>query len=125
MDIEEMASCFEYGVETLEFMDAYVDEGENSLGDMQYALSAAKECELLPEITYEIVEEDMDGEKGVVRVKLDFYFDDGENTYHETEYQDVSVYCHDGLWWIGEGYSERDREMGRRLINFMDSLGGY
>lgn len=121
MDIEGLISCFEYGEEALGLMQDLEDE-DVDLGELQRIVSAAQESELLPEISYEIIEENIDGDKGSIRIRFDFEFDDGEEVHKKTEYEDVSVYCHEGQWWIGEGYSKKDREMGRRFKKFMNKI---
>ena len=124
MDIEGIASCFEYGEEALSLFEGYMDEEiqEYSSGDFQKIVSAAKESELLPEISYEIVEEKINDDKGTIKIKFDVMFDDGEEVHKSTHYENVSVYCHEGQWWIGNGYSKKEREMGRRVMNFLDKL---
>ncbi len=124
MDIEGIVSCFEYGDEALSFMEGFM-EGEMydySSGDLQRIIDAARESQLIPEMSYEIVEEKIEEDKGTIRIRFDSEFDDGEEIHKETDYQTISVYCHDGQWWIGEGYSKKDREMGRRLMNFFNKL---
>ena len=124
MDIEGIASCFEYGEEALSLFEGYLD-GESpdyTPGDIQRIVTAAQESQLLPEISYEIVEERISDDKGTIRIRFDMEFDDGENTHKETHYENISVYCHEGEWWIGDGYSKKEREMGRRLMNFFDKL---
>lgn len=124
MDIEGIASCFEYGEEALSLMEDYMDEEmyDYSSGDIQEVVNAAKESQLLPEITYEIVEENIKDDKGTLRIRFDMEFDDGEEVHKDTRYETISVYCHDGQWWIGEGYSKKNREMGRRIMNFFNKL---
>jgi hypothetical protein len=124
MDIEGMASCFEGGEEALSLMEDYMDEEmyNYSSGDLQKIVDAAKESQLLPEISYEIVEENIKEDKGTIRIRFDMEFDDGEEVRKDTRYETISVYCHDGQWWIGEGYSKKDREMGRRFMNFINKL---
>lgn len=124
MDIEGIASCFEYGEEALSFMEGYMDEEmyDYSSGDLQKVIDAAKESQLLPEISYEIVEESIDDDKGRIKIRFDIEFDDGEEVHKKSEFETISVYCHEGQWWIGEGYSKKDREMGRRMMNFFNKL---
>lgn len=121
MDFEGIASCCEYGEEMLSFMEEE-EISDFSFGDIQRYVTAAKESQLLPDITYEIIEEKIDGDKGVIRIRFDSEFDDGEEVHKDTRYENISVYCHDGQWWIGEGYSKKDREMGRRVMNFFNKL---
>ena len=120
MDIEGLASCYEYGEEMLSFVDEEISDF--SFGDIQRYVGAAKESQLLPDITYEIVEEKIDGDKGVIRIRFDSEFDDGEEVHKESNYETISVYCHEGQWWVGDGYSKKDREMGRRFMNFIDKV---
>ena len=124
MDIKGIASCFEYGEEALSFMDGYLDNKiyDYSSVDIQKIVDAAKESQLLPEISYEIVEEDIKEDKGTIRIRFDVEFDDGEEVHKDTHYENISVYCHDGQWWIGKGYSKKDIEMGRRVMNFINKL---
>ncbi len=119
MDIESAASCFEYGEEMLAIMPSISDEAYD-LEELQDVLSAAKESELLPEVTYEILESNVVEDKGTVRVKFNFRYDDGENVHEKNEEEVIPVYQHEGQWWIGEGYSKRDREMFRRGRNFIE-----
>lgn len=121
MDFEGMLSCFEYGDETMELMQGLYDENA-SFDDIQTIISAAKESELIPEISYEIVEEKIEGDKGTIRIRFDYEFDDGEKIHKETNYETISIYCHEGQWWVGEDYSKRDREMGRRFMNFINKI---
>ena len=121
MDIEGLVSCFEYGEEALGLMQGLEDEDIN-LGELQGFVSAAQESELLPEISYEIIEEKINGDKGTVRIRFDLEFDDGEEVHKDTKYEEISVYCHEGQWWVGEGYSKKEREMGRRLMNFLNKI---
>jgi hypothetical protein len=99
MDIEGMISCFEYGDETMDLMQGLYDE-DATFNDLQSALSAAKESELIPEISYEIVEEKIEGDKGTIRIRFDYEFDDGEKVQKKSNYETIPVYCHDGQWWI-------------------------
>jgi hypothetical protein len=122
MDIEGMMSCIEYGEEAMGFMQGFIDSEDVDLGDIQRIISAAKESELIPDISYEIVEEKIEGDKGTVRIRFDFEFDDGEEVHKKTDYETISVYCHEGQWWIGEGYSKKEREIGRRVMNFLDKI---
>lgn len=124
MDIKGVASCFEYGEEALSFYEGFMDEDVSNYtsGDLQKIVTAARESQLLPEISYEIVEEKIEGDKGAIRIRFDIEFDDGEEVHRETRYEDISVYCHEGQWWIGEGYSKKEREMGRRVMDFFDKL---
>lgn len=122
MDIESAASCFEYGDEILSFMSGMSDS-DISVSTLQAYISAAKESELLPEITYEILNSDINEDKGTVRVKFTYSFDDGE-TVHESSNEEVfPVYLHEGQWWIGEGYSNSEREMARRGLKFLEKIG--
>ena len=121
MDYEGMMSCFEFGDETIELMQGLNDENV-TLDDLQTLVSAAKESELIPEISYEIVEEKIEGDKGTIRIRFDYEFDDGEKVQKKSNYETIPVYCHDGQWWIGEGYSKRDRELKRRFGNFLNRL---
>ena len=121
MDFEGMLSCFEYGDETMELMQGLYDENA-SFDDIQTIISAAKESELIPEISYEIVEEKIEGDKGTIRIRFDYEFDDGKKIHKKTNYETISVYCHEGQWWVGEGYSKRDREMGHRFMNFINKI---
>ena len=120
MDIEGLVSCFEYGEEVLSFMEGYKDDF--SSGDLQSVIDAAKESQLMPEITYEVVEENIKDDKGTIRIRFDMEFDDGEEVHKSSKFETISVYCHEGQWWIGEGYSKKDREMGRRIMNFFNKL---
>ena len=124
MDIEGLVSCFEYGEEAMGFLEDYLDyeDVDLNLNDLQRVVSAAKDSELVPVITYEIVEEKIEGDKGKVRIRFDFEYDDGEEVHTKTDYEEISVYCHEGLWWIGEGYSKKERELGRRIMNFFDKM---
>ena len=121
MDVEGMMSCFEYGDEMMELMQGGYDENA-SFEDLQTIISAAKESELIPEITYEIIEEKIDGDKGTVRIRFDYEFDDGEEVHKKSNYETISVYCHDGQWWVGDGYTKKEREFVRRLDNFFTRL---
>ena len=87
MDFEGVASCFEYGEEMLSLLDQEVEFSDFSIGDIQRFVSAAKESQLLPDITYEIVEEKIDGDKGVIRIRFDSEFDDGEEVHKEQRYE--------------------------------------
>ena len=79
MDVESAMSCFEYGDEILSMMTGL--SGSNfSASALQSYITAAKESELLPEITYEIVSSDINEDKGTIKVKFSFRFDDGETT---------------------------------------------
>ena len=120
MDIEGLVSCYEYGEEALSFIEGYEDD--YSSGDLQRVIDAAKESQLMPEINYEIVEEHIKDDKGTIRIRFDMEFDDGEEVHKKSEFETISVYCHEGQWWIGEGYSKKDREMGRRMMNFFNKL---
>ena len=122
LDLEGMLSCFEYGEEAMGLMQGFLDNDDVNLGDIQRIVSAAKESELVPDISYEIIEEKIEGDKGTVRIRFDFVFDDGEEVHKESNYETISVYCHEGQWWVGEGYSKKEREMGRRMINFINKL---
>ena len=124
LDLEGMMSCFEYGEEALSLFHGYADDEESSYssGDLQRFVNAAKESQLLPEFSYEIVEEDIKEDKGIIRIRFDVTFDDGEDIRKETHFETISVYCHEGQWWIGEGYSKKEREMGRRVMNFLEKL---
>lgn len=121
MDLEGLMSCVEYGDETMDLVQGLYDE-DGTFDDLQSVLFAAKESELIPDITYEIVEERIDGDKGTIRIRFDFEFDDGEEVHKKSSYETISVYCHDGQWWIGDGYSKREREMGRRFMNFYNKI---
>ena len=124
MDIKGAASCFEYGKEALSLFEGYLDDEvyDYTFGDLQKIVSAAKESQLVPDISYEIVEEDINDDKGTISIRFDMVFDDGEEIHKETRYETVSVYRHKGKWWIGEGFSKKEREMARRLLNFFDKL---
>ena len=122
MDIESAVSCFEYGDEILSLMGGMTDN-DFSVSSLQGYISAAKESQLLPDITYEIVSSEIHDEKGTVRVKFTYSFDDGE-TLHESSNEEVfPVYLHDGQWWIGEGFSKSEREMARRGMKFLEKIG--
>ena len=128
MDIESAASCFEYGEEIVAFMSGI--SGENyDMAALQDVVSAAKESELLPEISYEIIESNIGEDKGSVRVKFTYRFDDGENVNESSDEQVIPVYLHEGQWWIGEGYTKSEREMARRGMKFIENLskrrGGF
>lgn len=117
MDVETAASCFEYGEEILSMI------GVSDVSVMQDYITAAKESQLLPDITYEIVSSDIKEDKGYIRVKFTSRFDDGE-TVHESSTEEVfPVYFHEGQWWIGEGYSKSEREMARRGKIFLEKIG--
>lgn len=121
MDIESALSCFEYGEEMAAFMSGV--SGENlDIDALQDVMSAAKESELLPEISYEIIESDIGEEKGTFRVKFTSRFDDGENVHESSDEQVIPVYMHEGQWWIGEGYSKSEREMAKRGMKFIENL---
>lgn len=124
MDIEGLASCFEYGEEALSLLEGHMDRETNdyTFGDIQKYVSAAKESQLLPEVSYEIVEENITDEKGTIRIRFDIEYDDGEDVHKDTRYENISVYCHEGQWWIGDGLTNKEREMGRRIMNFFDKL---
>lgn len=124
MDIKGVASCFEYGKEAMSLFEGYIDEEVSGYesGDLQRFISAARESQLLPEISYEIVEEDIKGDKGTYRIRFDMEFDDGEEIHKDTRYETIYVYCHKGKWWIGEGLSKKEREMARRVMNFFNKL---
>lgn len=122
LDLEGILSCFEYGDEAMGFMQGYLDDEEFDLNDLQKVVSAARESELIPEISYEIVEEKIEGDKGTVRIRFDLVFDDGEEVHEKSNYETISVYCHEGQWWVGEGFSKKEREIGRRFMNFLDKL---
>ena len=128
MDIESAASCFEYGDEIMAFMSG-VSSNDFDMEAIQDIVSAAKESELLPEISYEIIESNIGEDKGSVRVKFTYRFDDGENLHESSDEQVIPVYLHEGQWWIGEGYSKSEREMARRGIRFIENLskrrGGF
>jgi len=122
MDIESAVSCFEYGDEILSLMGG-MSNTDFSISALQGYISAAKESELLPDITYEIIDSDIQEDKGSVRVKFTYRFDDGE-TVHENSNEEVfPVYLHEGQWWIGEGYSKSQREMARRGLKFLEKIG--
>jgi hypothetical protein len=95
------------------------------LSDIQNVISAADESQLLPDISYEIIDSDVHGDKGNVRVKFSYTFDDGENTYNNDEEIAIPVYFNDGQWWIGESYSKNQREMARRGLKFLEKLGSH
>ena len=120
-DIDGAAACFEYGEETLGFVQGIVGD-EADFGEFEYFANTARESKLTPEMSYEIIDEKIDGDKGVFRVRFYSEFDDGEEVHIETDDQDVPVYCHDGLWWIGEGLSNKDREMTRRMMDFFEKV---
>lgn len=124
MDFESMASCFEYSEETMSMMQDYLGEDmyDYSSGVLQKFVNAAKESQLLPEMSYEIVEENIKDDKGTIRIRFDMEFDDGEEVHKDTKYETIPVYCHDGQWWIGNGYSKKEREMNRRIMNFMNKM---
>ena len=61
MDVETAASCFEYGEEILSMI------GVSVVSVMQDYITAAKESQLLPDITYEIVSSDIQEDKGYIR----------------------------------------------------------
>ncbi len=128
MDIESAASCFEYGEEIVAFMSSISGESYD-MAALQDVVSAAKESELLPEISYKIVESNIDEDKGSVRVKFTYRFDDGENVHESSDEQVIPVYLHEGQWWIGEGYSKSEREMAKRGMKFIENLskrrGGF
>ena len=108
MDVESAMSCFEYGDEILSMMTGL--SGSNfSASALQSYITAAKESELLPEITYEIVSSDINEDKGTIKVKFSFRFDDGET-------------IHEGQWWIGEGYNKSQREMAKRGMKFLEKI---
>lgn len=118
MDIETAASCFEYGEEMLSLMT-----GVSDISVMQDYITAAKESQLLPDITYEIVSTDIQEDRGSIRVIFTSRFNDGE-TVHESSTEEVfPVYFHEGQWWIGEGYSKSEREMARRGKKFLEKIG--
>jgi hypothetical protein len=121
MDYEGMMSCFEFGDETIELMQGLNDENV-TLDDLQTLVSAAKESELIPEISYEIIEERIDGEKGTFRIRFDYEFDDGEEVHKGSNYENIPVYYHDGQWWIGGDYTNKEREFERRMENFFNKL---
>ena len=122
LDIEGMMSCFEYGEEAMGFMEGYYEESDVNLNNIQKVISAAKESELIPEMSYEIVEEKIEGDKGIIRIKFDFEFYDGEEFHKESKYETIPIYCHEGRWWVGEGYSKKERVIERRFMNFLDKL---
>lgn len=122
MDLESAVSCFEYGDEILSLMEE-MSESDLSVYSLQGYMSAAKESQLLPDITYEIVSSDIQDEKGFVRVKFTYIFDDGETVHENSDEKVFPVYLHDGQWWIGEGYSNSEREMTRRVMNFFEKIG--
>ena len=121
MDIESALSCFEYGEEMAAFMYG-ISGGNHDMTVIQDILSAAKESELLPEISYEIIESNIGNDKGSVRVKFTYRFDDGENVYESREEQVIPVYLHEGQWWIGEGFSKSEHEMVKRSMKFIENL---
>lgn len=124
MDVESAACCFEYGDEILSFMSGMSDT-DMSVSTLQTYITAAKESELLPEITYEILNSDIHEDKGTVRVKFTYRFDDGETVHESSDEEDFPVYLHDGQWWIGEGYSKSEREMARRGLKFLEQISSH
>ena len=122
MDLESAVSCFEYGDEILSLMGGMTDN-DFSVSTLQGYISAAKESQLLPDITYEIVSSEIHDEKGTVRVKFTYSFDDGETLHESSDEEVFPVYFHDGQWWIGEGYSKSEREMARRGMKFLEKIG--
>ena len=121
MDIESALSCFEYGEEMAAFMSEFSSEDFDIATIQDYAI-AAKESELLPEISYEIIESNVGEDKGSVRVRFSYLFDDGEKVHESSEEQVIPVYLHEGQWWIGEGYSKSEREMVNRGMRFIENL---
>ena len=63
MDIESAVSCFEYGEEMSAFMSGISVKNYN-IAALQDVVYAAKGSELLPEISYEIMESNINDEKG-------------------------------------------------------------
>ena len=112
MDIESAISCLEYSDEILSLMDGTSDSD----------FSAAKESELLPDISYEIIDSNIQEDKGRVRVKFTYRFDDGETVHEKSDEEIFPVYLHDGQWWIGEGYTKSQREMTRRGMKFLEKI---
>ncbi len=123
-DIEGALSCFEYGEELSSLIGDCSGNGFY-LSDIQNVISAADKSQLLPDISYEIIDSDVHGDKGNVRVKFSYTFDDGENTYNNDEEIAIPVYFNDGQWWIGESYSKNQREMARRGLKFLEKLGSH
>ncbi len=122
MDIESAVSCFEYGDEILSLMGG-MSNTDFSVSALQGYISAAKESELLPDITYEIIDSDIQEDKGSVRVRFTYRFDDGETVHENSDEEVFPVYLHEGQWWIGEGYSKSQREMARRGLKFLEKIG--
>ena len=122
MDIESAVSCFEYGDEILSLMGG-MSNTDFSVSALQGYISAAKESELLPDITYEIIDSDIQEDKGSVRVRFTYRFDDGETIHENSDEEVFPVYLHEGQWWIGEGYSKSQREMARRGLKFLEKIG--
>ncbi len=121
MDIESAAGCFENGNEILSLMMG-MSGNDTSVSVIQDYIEAAKESDLLPEISYEILDTKMDEDKGVVRVKFNYRFDDGETVHESSDEHEIPVYLHDGMWYIGEGYSKSEREMAKRGARFLENL---
>ena len=121
MDVESAMSCFEYGDEILSMMTG-LSGSDFSASALQSYITAAKESELLPEITYEIVSSDINEDKGTIKVKFSFRFDDGETVHESTDEEVFPVYFHEGQWWIGEGYSKSQREMAKRGMKFLEKI---
>lgn len=121
MDMESASSCFEYGEEIVAFMSGISCE-EYYMSTLQHIVSAAKESELLPKISYEIIESNVHEDKGSVRVKFNCRFDDGENVYENCVEHVIPVYLYEGQWWIGKGYSKSEREMTKRGMKFIENL---
>lgn len=121
MDIESVVSSFEYGEEMSAFISGISGKNYN-IATLQDVVYAAKESELLPEISYEIMESNINDEKGSFHVKFTCRFDDGENVHESSDVQVIPVYLHESQWWIGEGYSKSEREMATRAMKFMENL---
>ena len=121
MDIESAISCFEYSDEILSLKDGTSDS-DFSAAALQEYFSAAKESELLPDISYEIIDSNIQEDKGRVRVKFTYRFDDGETVHEKSDEEIFPVYLHDGQWWIGEGYTKSQREMTRRGMKFLEKI---
>lgn len=123
-DVESAVNCFEYGDEIMSFMGEMTGS-DFSLSAMQRYISAAKESQLLPEITYEIKNSEVHEDKGVICVKFTYRFDDGETLHETSDEEDIPVYLHNGQWWIGEGFTNSQREMARRGMKFLEKIGSY
>ena len=91
------------------------------LRDLSHVLNMVKRHYLLWKVIRMIFHQVKD-DKGTIRIRFDMEFDDGEEVHKSSKFETISVYCHEGQWWIGEGYSKKDREMGRRIMNFFNKL---